>query len=164
MTDTPMTVKQFLNHVRCQQNKLNSLRREQILIRQDIADIKGQRYDKDKISGSKQSDLCDLVIRLDDRLHDSDARVAYQIAVLHQLRQQAIRMILSIDDEEIQAIMFDRYVNNLTWQQIITDRTAGLQGDYLDRTIYRRHGIGLQMLVKTYGDCVTPDNRVSDCQ
>lgn len=143
MTDTTLyNVKDFLNHVRCQQNKLQALRRQQILIRQDISDVKGQRYDKDKITGSKQSDLCDLVIRMESRLRESSEQIARLMSDLSADRQRALSLILLIEDQDTQAIMMDRYICGLSWDDI-----AGQQ-HWSIRRVFQLNGSALQEIVQ----------------
>lgn len=143
MTDTTLyNVKDFLNHVRCQQNKLQSLRRQQMLIWQDISDVKGQRYDKDKITGSKHSDLCDLVIRLDSRLRESSEQIARLMSDLSADRQRALSLIMLIEDQDTQAIMMDRYICGLSWDDI-----AGQQ-HWSIRRVFQLNGSALQEITQ----------------
>lgn len=135
-------VKNFLNHVRCQQNKLQALRRQQMLIRQDVADVKGQRYDKDKITGSKQSDLCDLVIRLESRLRESSEQIARLMSDLSAERQRALALILLIEDQDTQAIMMDRYICGLSWDDI-----AGQQ-HWSIRRVFQLNGSALMEITQ----------------
>jgi hypothetical protein len=158
MTDTPMTVKQFLNHVRCQQNKLQALRRQQILIRQDISDVKGQRYDKDKITGSKQSDLCDLVIRLESRLRESSEQIARLMSDLAADRQRALALILLIEDQDTQAIMMDRYICGLSW-----DAIAGQQ-HWSIRRVFQLNGSALMEITQKQSAASSGDDHCSELQ
>lgn len=134
----PVNVKDFLNHVRLQQNKLQALRRQQMLIRQDISDVKGQRYDKDKISGSKQSDLCDLVIRLESRLRESSEQIVRLLDSLADDRRTAVQLILMLDDQDTQAVMLDRYICGRSWDDIASDQHWSI------RRVFQLNGSALQ--------------------
>lgn len=153
-----MTVKEFLNEVRNQHAKLRSLRRLRAQRRQDIIDLKGQRYDTTRVTGTKDTSLDNTIIRLMERTKDYDYEINHQILQLAAFRQAALKMIAEIKDAGKQSIFMDRYLCHMSWKDITEDRYERLHYkndvDSLRRLIFRQHGEGLQELSLHYPDCV----------
>ena len=59
-------------------------------------------------------------------------------------RRDAIRMMDSLDDSSMRWVLFSRYLEGLTWKEII-DR-SGLS----ERTVYEYHGRGLQEIDRRF--------------
>ena len=159
-----MTVKEFLQQVRDEHFKLRSLRRLRAQRRRDIMDLKGQSYEHDKITGTKDSSLDDTVARLIERTKDYDDQIRDEITQLALFRREAIKMIEEIKDENeevknegIQSIFMDRYLCHMSWTDITQERFEKLhyKNDFmsLKRMIFRQHGEGLRQLSEKYPDC-----------
>lgn len=152
-----MTVKEFLNEVRNQHAKLRSLRRLRAQRRQDIIDLKGQKYDTTRVTGTKDSSLDNTIIRLVECTRDYDDEIKHQILQLAALRHVALKMIEEMKDAGKQSIFMDRYLCHMSWKDITEDRYERLHYkndfDSLRRLIFRQHGEGLQELSANYPDC-----------
>ncbi len=152
-----MTVKEFLNEVRNQHAKLRSLRRLRAQRRQDIIDLKGQKYDTTRVTGTKDSSLDNTIIRLVERTRDYDDEIKHQILQLAALRHVTLKMIEEMKDAGKQSIFMDRYLCHMSWKDITEDRYERLHYkndfDSLRRLIFRQHGEGLQELSANYPDC-----------
>lgn len=152
-----MTVKEFLNEVRNQHAKLRSLRRLRAQRRQDIIDLKGQRYDTTRVTGTKDTSLDNTIIRLMERTKDYDYEINHQILQLAAFRQAALKMIAEIKDAGKQSVFMDRYLCHMSWKDITEDRYERLHYkndfDSLQRLIFMWHGEGLKQLSEKHPDC-----------
>ena len=69
---------------------------------------------------------------------DAKDELARMIARDVEIRRKAIGMIESVQDCTTRWIMYSRYLDGLSWKDIV-DKSG-----YSDRTVYRLHGEGLQ--------------------
>jgi DNA-directed RNA polymerase specialized sigma subunit len=108
-----MTVGEFLNKVYEQECLLKATERQMDQAREELMTIKGQRYDRPRVSGSKRSDLSDTVIKL-EKYQD---RVNNEWDKLIDLRAQAAALLQELPDK-LRAIMIERYINHKSWDQV----------------------------------------------
>jgi len=130
-----MTAKEFLNQIRRHEKLLRAVERERDQIRSDMLYLKGSKL-TERVTGTKQSDLSDAYIRLEmyeERVNDEwDKLIA--------MREHGKKLIATIEDPDQQTILYDRYINCMSWEQIAVNM------HYSWRHTLRVHGAALQNL------------------
>ena len=134
-----MTAKEFLNQIRRQEKLLRAVERERNQIQSDMLNLKGSKL-TGRVTGTKQSDLSDAYIRLEtyeERVNDEWER-------LIGLREQGKKLIATLDDQDQQTILYDRYINYMSWEEIAVNM------HYTYRWVLHLHGNALQDLEKDF--------------
>lgn len=134
-----MTAKEFLNQIRRQEKLLRAVERERDQIRADMLNLKGARL-TERVTGTKQSDLSEAYIRLETY----QERVSRRLDKLIELREQGKKLIAMVEDTDQQTILYDRYINCMSWEQIAVNM------HYTYRWVLQLHGKALQNLEKDF--------------
>lgn len=111
-------IRDFFENLRRDGNRLRSA---EFLLRHyeaDIFRIRSCRYDMEHVTGTKQSDVSDILIRLEEKLMRQRENFISLCRDVTEKREQAQRYISRLSDTGMQAILMDRYWAGLTWGQI----------------------------------------------
>lgn len=143
-----MTVKEFLNSVRTQEQEAIAIEEECKKIEYEIYGIKGLDI-KEKVQSSHKGDLSELVERHEQAME----KVVDEWNALMSLREDAKRIIAMLADPDQRAILRRRYILYQKWELIAVETHQDL------RWVYRLHGRALQELENTPEAKLTVANR-----
>lgn len=129
-----MTAKEYLNRIRRQNFILKQTEHELTEIRSDILTIRASSL-TEHVSGSKNSDVADKYIRLEQYMD----KVNHEWDILINMRMEAKAMIKALPDPQQQAVLYARYINCGRWEDIAADM------GYSWKHTFRLHGKALQM-------------------
>nr|DAV92517.1 MAG TPA: Protein of unknown function (DUF1492) [Caudoviricetes sp.] len=128
-----MTAKEYLNRIRRQNFILKQTKHELTEIRSDILTIRASSL-AEHVSGSKNSDVADKYIRLEQYMD----KVNHEWDILINMRMEAKAMIKALPDPQQQAVLYARYINCKRWEDIASDMGYSWQG------VFKLHGRALQ--------------------
>ena len=139
-----MKVKDFLKKIITIDDMID-LKVNEVAKLRALLDVGAVRYDKDKIMGGSQDDkMLDTVVRiveLEDEINvDIDSLIAH--------KELARQMIESLDDDREQIILYKRYFEKKSFEQISVDT------NYSWRQVHRLHGRALAVLESKYKDVI----------
>lgn len=128
-----MTAKEYLSRIRRQNFILKQTEHELTEIRSDILTIRASSL-AEHVSGSKNSDVADKYIRLEQYMD----KVNHEWDILINMRMEAKAMIKALPDPQQQAVLYARYINCKRWEDIASDMGYSWQG------VFKLHGRALQ--------------------
>lgn len=128
-----MTAKEYLSRIRRQNFILKQTEHELTEIRSDILTIRASSL-AEHVSGSKNSDVADKYIRLEQYMD----KVNHEWDILINMRMEAKAMIKALPDPQQQAVLYARYINCKRWEDIASDMGYSWQG------VFKLHGSALQ--------------------
>lgn len=111
-------IRDFFESLRREGNRLRSAEFLLCQYEADISGIRSCRYDREHVTGTKQSDVSDILIRLEEKLMRQRENFISLCRDVTEKREQAQRYISCLSDTEMQSILMDRYWAGLTWGQI----------------------------------------------
>lgn len=135
-----MTAKEYLTRIRQQRFVLREVQKELAEVQADIVSIKASSL-SEKVSGTKESDIADRYIKL-ERYNDE---VAEERDKLIDMRREAKAMIDQLPNKVEQGVLYARYINAGSWEQIAVDMHYSWKG------IFKLHGRALQSFEKVHG-------------
>lgn len=136
-----MTSKEYLNRVRRQNYILKQTERELAEIQADILTIRASSL-FEHVSGSKNSDIADKYIRLENYME----KVSTEWDRLIDMRNEAKGFIRAMPDPLQQAVLYARYINGEQWEDIAMSMHYSWKG------IFKLHGQALRVFDQMYSD------------
>ena len=130
-----MRAKEYLRQIRIADKKINNLIHEVDMLRDSISHPKPINYDKDPVQGGSRNDSMAASIA---KYVDMEQEINRQTDGLIDLRHKIIGEINQLSDPAHIELLFKRYVEYKTWEQIAVEM------DYTIRWIYSLHGSALQ--------------------
>lgn len=110
-----------------------------------LIDVGAVRYDKDKVMGGSQDDkMLDTVIKIVELEDEINADIDKMI----EWKRFANEMIESLDDDREKVILYKRYFEKKSFEQISVDT------NYSWRQVHRLHGRALVVLDNKYKDVI----------
>lgn len=139
-----MKVKDFLKKIITIDDMID-LKANEVAKLRALLDVGAVRYDKDKVMGGSQDDkMLDTVVRiveLEDEINvDIDSLIAH--------KELARQMIESLDDDREKIILYKRYFEKKSFEQISVDT------NYSWRQVHRLHGRALVALDNNFKDVI----------
>lgn len=110
-----MEVKKMLARVYGEVEQLESLRRQKDALVQDSARIKAIRYDKDKVSGGKQSDLSDMLIGIENKAARLEERIIYKMDQIMKHREELYQLMEQLPDSPAKIAVQEHYLYRVPW-------------------------------------------------
>lgn len=141
-----MTAKQYLNRVKNQKYVLEQAERELSELRGDILSIKAAGLGE-HVSGTKSTDLSDKYIKLEEY----ETKVTTEWDKLITMRMDAKAMIMALQDDRQQAVLYARYINGLGWEAIAREMHYSWKG------IFKLHGRALKSFERVHGSTLVND-------
>lgn len=135
-----MTAKEYLTRIRQQRFVLREVQKELAEVQADIVSIKASSL-SEKVSGTKESDIADRYIKL-ERYNDE---VTEERDKLIDMRREAKAMIDQLPNEVEQGVLYARYINAGSWEQIAVDM------HFSWRNLFYIHGKALQSFERLHG-------------
>jgi hypothetical protein len=143
---TEEEVKLFFDKVRRCQNLYNSIIYERDHIEEDLAAAKAIDYSKPHVSGGGTSDLLDVVLRIQAERDRCVRELTMRLWELECYKQDAIRLLRTLKDPELESVMIDRYLCGMSWKNIFrTHHIERSEG-------FRRH----QKAIRLIAESLTP--------
>lgn len=130
-----MRAKEYLRQIRIADKKINNLIHEVDMLRDSISHPKPINYDKDPVQGGSRNDSMAASIA---KYVDMEQEINRQTDGLIDLRHKIIGEINQLNNPAHIELLFKRYVEYKTWEQIAVEM------DYTIRWIYSLHGSALQ--------------------
>ena len=130
-----MRAKEYLRQIRIADKKINNLIHEVDMLRDSISHPKPINYDKDPVQGGSRNDSMAASIA---KYVDMEQEINRQTDGLIDLRHKIIGEINQLNDPAHIELLFKRYVEYKTWEQIAVEM------DYTIRWIYSLHSSALQ--------------------
>ena len=138
-----MTAKEYLSRIRRQNFILKQTEHELTEIRSDILTIRASSL-AEHVSGSKNSDVADKYIRLEQYMD----KVNHEWDILINMRMEAKAMIKALPDPQHQAVLYARYINGLRWEAIAVEMGYSWKG------VCKIHGQALQAFEQVHHDAL----------
>ena len=132
-----MRAKEYLRQIRIADKKINNLIHEVDMLRDSISHPKPINYDKDPVQGGSRNDSMAASIA---KYVDMEQEINRQTDGLIDLRHKIIGEINQLSDPAHIELLFKRYVEYKTWEQIAVDMGYSLQN------VYKLHSKALKNL------------------
>lgn len=130
-----MRAKEYLRQIRIMDTRIDNLIHEVDMLRDSISHPKPINYDKDPVQGGSINDsMADRVAKYVDMEREINERTDRLI----DLRHKIIEEINQLSDPAHIELLFKRYVEFKTWEQIAVEM------NYTIRWVYSLHGTALQ--------------------
>ena len=139
-----MKVKDFLKKIVTIDDMIDIKANEVAKLRA-LIDVGAVRYDKDKVMGGSQDDkMLDTVIKIVELEDEINADIDKMI----EWKRFANEMIESLDDDREKVILYKRYFEKKSFEQISVDT------NYSWRQVHRLHGRALVALDNKYKEVI----------
>ncbi|MFC2420894.1 MAG: hypothetical protein ACFNO4_00125 [Dialister invisus] len=117
---TEAEVKNFFEEMRKCRHTIDSLNQCKMQYEMDMISLKATRYDEDRVSGGKTSDLSDMVIAFEEKMKASEELRISELNKYGDMRTKGFKLIslLSEKDGIFKSILIDRYFLCQSWRII----------------------------------------------
>lgn len=112
---TEAEVKNFFEEMRKCRHTIDSLNQCKMQYEMDIISLKATRYDKDRVSGGKTSDLSDIVIAFKEKMAKSEELRIKELNRYGDMITKGFKLLALLSDPEQKSIMIDRYFLSQPW-------------------------------------------------
>ena len=114
---TEADVKNFFEEMRKCRHTIDSLNQCKMQYEMDMISLKATRYDKDRVSGGRTSDLSDMVIAFEEKMKASEELRISELNKYGDMRTKGFKLIslLSEKDGIFKSILIDRYFLCQSW-------------------------------------------------
>lgn len=114
---TEAEVKNFFEEIRKCRHIIDSLNQCKIQYEMDMISLKATRYDKDRVSGGRTSDLSDMVIAFEEKMKTFKELRISELNKYGDMRTKGFKLIslLSEKDGIFKSILIDRYFLCQPW-------------------------------------------------
>lgn len=121
MADTELTFQEicdFFNKVRKINISIGSIQLALSRLFVDLASVKACSYDTTRVTGTKNSDLLNIVMQIEERTQTQQQKLLEMIKEKLLMGEKALMYIELLTDDKEKSILFDRYLTNATWTTI----------------------------------------------
>ncbi len=126
-------IETFLNQLRYLLIETNEMRVAIQKYKQEAETIKAIRYDVPRVSGSQQSDLCDLIVQRESTVRKLTQDWAMREKQLTEKLETLQNLLPLLTDGNQRGVIIARYINGKTWEAIAEEY------HYSERSIRRLH-------------------------
>lgn len=137
-----MTAKQYLSQIRHLDTRINQRIREKELLQQEALSTGAIRYDKDRVQTSP--DGTPRQLKLIEKAADMEAEINAMVDQMIDVRHIIIEQIQNLPDHRYVQILFKRYVEYKTFEQIAVDMS------YTYKWVCDLHGAALDAFAAAY--------------
>ena len=130
-----MTAKQYLSQIRHLDTRINQRIREKELLQEEALSTGAIRYDKDRVQTSPSGTSRQLL--LTEKAADMELEITRMIDRFVGLKHKIIGQIQQLPDERFMRVLFERYVNYKSFEQIAVEMS------YTYKWICDLHGMAL---------------------
>lgn len=111
-------IEAFFEEIRRYRKHIDSLNQYRLQYEMDMISLKATRYDKDRVSGGKTSDLSDIVIAFEQKMAQAEELRIKELNRYGDMITRGFRLLALLSDPEQKSIMIDRYFMNKLWEKI----------------------------------------------
>ena len=140
-----MNVRELLRQVYNEISCIEELRKERATLIEDTAGGKAIQIEVEKVCGGRQSDLSEVLERIEDRAVRIDAVIGIRLERVMKLREEAYRIFELIPESLGKSAAREHYLYHVPWEEL-SGRTYYATG-YLKRAS---------------GECITELQKICD--
>lgn len=142
-----MNVRKLLRQVYNEISCIEELRKERATLIEDTAGGKAIQIEVEKVCGGRQSDLSEVLERIEDRAVRIDAVIGIRLERVMKLREEAYRIFERIPESPGKMAAQEHYLYHVPWEE--------LSG----RTYY-----SMSYLKRACGKCITELQKICDAE
>lgn len=142
-----MNVRKLLHQVYNEISCIEELRKERATLIEDTAGGKAIQIEVEKVCGGRQSDLSEVLERIEDRAVRIDAVIGIRLERVMKLREEAYRILERIPESPGKMAAQEHYLYHVPWEE--------LSGRKYYATGY---------LKRASGECITELQKICDTE
>lgn len=142
-----MNVRKLLHQVYNEISCIEELRKERAMLIEDTAGGKAIQIEVEKVCGGRQSDLSEVLERIEDRAVRIDAVIGIRLERVMKLREEAYRILERIPESPGKMAAQEHYLYHVPWEE--------LSGRKYYATGY---------LKRASGECITELQKICDAE
>lgn len=142
-----MNVRKLLHQVYNEISCIEELRKERATLIEDTAGGKAIQIEVEKVCGGRQSDLSEVLERIEDRAVRIDAVIGIRLERVMKLREEAYRIFERIPESPGKMAAQEHYLYHVPWEK--------LSGRKYYATGY---------LKRASGECITELQKICDAE
>lgn len=142
-----MNVRKLLHQVYNEISCIEELRKERAALIEDTAGGKAIQIEVEKVCGGRQSDLSEVLERIEDRAVRIDAVIGIRLERVMKLREEAYRILERIPESPGKMAAQEHYLYHVPWEE--------LSGRKYYATGY---------LKRASGECITELQKICDAE
>lgn len=142
-----MNVRKLLHQVYNEISCIEELRKERATLIEDTAGGKAIQIEVEKVCGGRQSDLSEVLERIEDRAVRIDAVIGIRLERVMRLREEAYRIFERIPESPGKMAAQEHYLYHVPWEE--------LSGRKYYATGY---------LKRASGECITELQKICDAE
>lgn len=142
-----MNVRKLLHQVYNEISCIEELRKERATLIEDTAGGKAIQIEVEKVCGGRQSDLSEVLERIEDRAVRIDAVIGIRLERVMKLREEAYRILERIPESPGKMAVQEHYLYHVPWEE--------LSGRKYYATGY---------LKRVSGECITELQKICDAE
>ena len=142
-----MNVRKLLHQVYNEISCIEELRKERATLIEDTARGKAIQIEVEKVCGGRQSDLSEVLERIEDRAVRIDAVIGIRLERVMKLREEAYRILERIPESPGKMAAQEHYLYHVPWEE--------LSGRKYYATGY---------LKRASGECITELQKICDAE
>lgn len=142
-----MNVRKLLHQVYNEISCIEELRKERATLIEDTAGGKAIQIEVEKVCGGRQSDLSEVLERIEDRAVRIDAVIGIRLERVMKLREEAYRIFERIPESPGKMAAQEHYLYHVPWEE--------LSGRKYYATGY---------LKRASGECITELQKICDAE
>lgn len=142
-----MNVRKLLRQVYNEISCIEELRKERATLIEDTAGGKAIQIEVEKVCGGRQSDLSEVLERIEDRAVRIDAVIGIRLERVMKLREEAYRIFERIPESPGKMAAKEHYLYHVPWEE--------LSGRKYYATGY---------LKRASGECITELQKICDAE
>lgn len=113
-----MNVRKLLRQVYNEISCIEELRKERATLIEDTAGGKAIQIEVEKVCGGRQSDLSEVLERIEDRAVRIDAVIGIRIERVMKLREEAYRIFERIPESPGKMAAQEHYLYHVPWEEL----------------------------------------------
>ena len=116
-----MKARELLYTVYSEIGVLESLRRQKAMILEDNSGLKAIRYDSEKVCGGRQSDLSEVMVRIEQKEARVQDIIDRQIERIMEHRAKAYEILENVPESVGKAALQEHYLYRVPWGTVATN-------------------------------------------
>ena len=113
-----MNVRKLLHQVYNEISCIEELRKERATLIEDTAGGKAIQIEVEKVCGGRQSDLSEVLERIEDRAVRIDAVIGIRLERVMKLREEAYRILERIPESPGKMAAQEHYLYHVPWEEL----------------------------------------------
>lgn len=142
-----MNVRKLLHQVYNEISCIEELRKERATLIEDTAGGKAIQIEVEKVCGGRQSDLSEVLERIEDRAVRIDAVIGIRLERVMKLREEAYRILERIPESPGKMAAQEHYLYHVPWEEL---------------SVRKYYATGY--LKRASGECITELQKICDAE